>query len=186
MWMPTFPEVTGDTRRMNSNHAVATVADALAKGLKVDTAKAYEACRKGIEEKTLAPWSGAPAGWLDNFYRENGYIPALRVDEPENDPNVHPFEKRQPVAVTLGTSYDQWCLSRIAQALNKKEEAEYYLKCSYNYLISTIKKPLSSIRKIRKDNGLSHSTTVSPEAWEPVSIMEKTTAGFTAGTCHTM
>ena len=65
--------------------------------------------------------------------RENGYIPALRVDEPENDPNVHPFEKRQPVAVTLGTSYDQWCLSRIAQALNKKEEAEYYLKCSYNY-----------------------------------------------------
>ena len=131
--MPTFPEVTGDTRRMNSNHAVATVADALAKGLKVDTAKAYEACRKGIEEKTLAPWSGAPAGWLDNFYRENGYIPALRVDEPENDPNVHPFEKRQPVAVTLGTSYDQWCLSRIAQALNKKEEAEYYLKCSYNY-----------------------------------------------------
>ena len=131
MWMPTFPEVTGDTRRMNSNHAVATVADALAKGLKVDTAKAYEACRKGIEEKTLAPWSGAPAGWLDNFYRENGYIPALRVDEPENDPNVHPFEKRQPVAVTLGTSYDQWCLSRIAQALNKKEEAEYYLKCSY-------------------------------------------------------
>ena len=133
MWMPTFPEVTGDTRRMNSNHAVATIADALAKGLKVDTAKAYEACRKGIEEKTLAPWSGAAAGWLDNFYRENGYIPALRPDEKESDPNVHPFEKRQPVAVTLGTSYDQWCLSRIAEALGKKEEAAHYLQCSYNY-----------------------------------------------------
>lgn len=133
MWMPTFPEVTGDTRRMNSNHAVATIADALAKGLKVDTVKAYEACRKGMEEKTLAPWSGAAAGWLDKFYHENGYIPALRTDEKENDPNVHPFEKRQPVAVTLGTSYDQWCLSRVAEALNKKEEAEYYLKCSYNY-----------------------------------------------------
>jgi predicted alpha-1,2-mannosidase len=133
MWMPTFPEVTGDTRRMNSNHAVATIADALAKGLKVDTVKAYEACRKGMEEKTLAPWSGAAAGWLDMFYHENGYIPALRTDEKENDPNVHPFEKRQPVAVTLGTSYDQWCLSRVAEALNKKEEAEYYLKCSYNY-----------------------------------------------------
>lgn len=133
MWMPTFPEVTGDTRRMNSNHAVATIADALAKGLKVDTVKAYEACRKGIEEKTLAPWSGAVAGWLDNFYRENGYIPALRPNEKENDPNVHPFEKRQPVAVTLGTSYDQWCLSRIAEALGKKEEAAHYLQCSYNY-----------------------------------------------------
>ena len=68
MWMPTYPEVTGDTRRMNSNHAVATIADALAKGLKVDTVKAYEACRKGMEEKTLAPWSGAAAGWLDKFY----------------------------------------------------------------------------------------------------------------------
>ena len=133
MWMPTFPEVTGDSRRMNSNHAVATIADALAKGLKLDTAKAYEACRKGIEEKTLAPWSGAAAGWLDEFYRKNGYIPALRPDEKETDPNVHPFEKRQPVAVTLGTSYDQWCLSRIADALGKKDEAEYYLQCSYNY-----------------------------------------------------
>jgi len=35
--------------------------------------KAYEACRKGIEEKTLAPWSGAAAGWIDDFYKKNGY-----------------------------------------------------------------------------------------------------------------
>ena len=133
MWMPTFPETTGDTRRMNSNHAVATVADALAKGVKVDAVKAYEACRKGMEEKTLAPWSGKPAGWIDDFYRKNGYIPALRPDEQETDENVHPFEKRQPVAVTLGTSYDQWCLSRIAAYLGKDDEASYYMKCSYNY-----------------------------------------------------
>lgn len=133
LWMPTFPETTGDTRRMNSNHAVATVADALAKGLHVDTVKAYEACRRGMEEKTLAPWSGNPAGSIDTFYHDHGYIPALRPDEQETDPNVHPFEKRQPVAVTLGTSYDQWCLSRIATALGKTEEAAHYLQCSYNY-----------------------------------------------------
>ena len=133
LWMPTFPETTGDTRRMNSNHAVATVADALVKGLHVDTVKAYEACRRGMEEKTLAPWSGKPAGWIDTFYRDHGYIPALRPDESETAPNVHPFEKRQPVAVTLGTSYDQWCLSRIATALGKAEEAAHYLQCSYNY-----------------------------------------------------
>lgn len=133
MWMPTFPEVTGDTRRMNSNHAVATVADAAAKGLQLDLAKAYEACRKGIEEKTLAPWSGKPAGWLDDFYKKNGYIPALRPGEKETDPNVHPFENRQPIAVTLGTSYDQWCLSRIADMLGKKEEAAHYLECAHNY-----------------------------------------------------
>ncbi len=56
-WMPTFPEITGDTRRMNSNHGVAMVADALYKGLDVDAERAYLYCRKGIEEKTLAPWS---------------------------------------------------------------------------------------------------------------------------------
>ena len=88
MWMPTFPEITGDSRRMNSNHAVATVADAAAKGLKFDLEKAYICCKKGIEEKTLIPWSGAPAGWLDNFYKEHGYIPALREGEPETVPCV--------------------------------------------------------------------------------------------------
>ena len=132
-WMPTFPEMTGDTRRMNSNHGVAMVADALWKGLKVDAARGFEYCRKGIEEKTLAPWSGKPAGWIDQFYKEHGYIPALAKGEEESDPNVTGFEKRQPVAVTLGTSYDQWCLSRIAEFLDKKADAAKYLKLSYNY-----------------------------------------------------
>lgn len=133
MWMPTFPEITGDSRRMNSNHAVATVADAMNKGLSIDLPKAYEACKNGIMEKTLAPWSGNKAGWIDQFYKQKGYIPALRENEVETDKNVHPFEKRQPVAVTLGTSYDQWCLSLIADSLGKVDEAEYFMSCSYNY-----------------------------------------------------
>ena len=132
-WMPTFPEMTGDTRRMNSNHGVAMVADALWKGLDVDAERGFEYCRKGIEEKTLAPWSGKPAGWIDDFYKENGYIPALAPGEEETDPNVTGFEKRQPIAVTLGTSYDEWCLSRIAEFLGKKDEAAKYLALSYNY-----------------------------------------------------
>lgn len=114
-WMPTFPEVNGDSRRMNSNHGVASMADAICKGLKVDKLKAFECSRKAIEEKTLAPWSGAKAGWIDDFYKKNGYVPALDPDEKETDPNVNSWEKRQPIAVTLGTSYDEWCLSRIAR-----------------------------------------------------------------------
>lgn len=133
-WMPTFPEVTGDSRRMNSNHGVAAIIDAYRKGVThFDLAKAYDACRKAIEEKTLIPWSGKPAGWLDDFYKEHGYIPALRSGEKETVANVSIWEKRQPVAVTLGTAYDQWCLSQIAQELGKEEEANHYLKCSYNY-----------------------------------------------------
>lgn len=132
-WMPTFPEMTGDTRRMNSNHGVAMVADALYKGLDVDAERAYEYCRRGMEEKTLAPWSGRPAGYIDRFYIEHGYIPALAKGEKETDPNVSGFEKRQPVAVTLGTAYDEWCLSRIAQFIGRQDEAETYLGLSYNY-----------------------------------------------------
>lgn len=134
LWMPTFPEITGDTRRMNSNHGVATIADAYAKGLTdFDLQLAYDACRKGIEEKTLAPWSGMPAGRLDDFYKTNGYIPALAPGETETIPEVHPFEKRQPVAVTLGTAYDEWCLSRIASFLGKDEDEKRYARNSLNY-----------------------------------------------------
>lgn len=132
-WMPTFPELTGDSRRMNSNHGVASVADAMVKGLAIDTLRAYEACRKAIEEKTLMPWSAAPANDIDEFYHTKGYIPALANGEEETNPNVSRFEKRQPVAVTLGTAYDEWCLSRIADALGKKDDAERFLRAGANY-----------------------------------------------------
>jgi predicted alpha-1,2-mannosidase len=133
-WMPTFPEVTGDSRRMNSNHAVATVADAYAKGLTdFDLKKAYVACKQGIEQKTLAPWSGKPAGWLDEFYQKNGYIPALNEGEKETVPEVNGGEKRQPIAVTLGTSYDEWCLSQLAKNLGDQQAYLIYLRKSYNY-----------------------------------------------------
>lgn len=133
-WWPTFPEITGDSRRMNSNHGVASVIDAYRKGLQgFDLAKAYAACKAGIMEKTLAPWSGKPAGKLDQFYKDHGYIPALKEGEKETIPEVHGFEKRQPIAVTLGTAYDQWCLAQIAKELGKTDDYQYFLKCSYNY-----------------------------------------------------
>lgn len=133
-WWPTFPEITGDSRRMNSNHGIATVIDAYRKGLTdIDLAKKYPALRNAIMEKTLAPWSGRPAGELDKFYHEKGYIPALQEGEEETVPEVSDFEKRQPVAVTLGTSYDEWCLAQIAKELGKTGEYDYFLSKSYNY-----------------------------------------------------
>ena len=132
-WAPTFPEVTGDSRRMNSNHTVATFADAIVKGLDVDKQRAFEICRKALLEKTLAPWCGNPAGWIDQFFWHNGYIPALRPGEPETDPNVHSFEKRQPVAVTLGTAYDSWCMSVIADAVKQYPEGVAFRKAAQFY-----------------------------------------------------
>ncbi len=132
-WMPTFPEVTGDSRRMNCNHAIAAFADAVAKGLDVDIEAACDASYKALTEKTLAPWSGKPAGKLDEFYWKNGYVAALRPGEKETDPVVNDWEKRQSVAVSLGTAYDCWCMSRIAQAAGRDSLAAFFERNSFNY-----------------------------------------------------
>ncbi|MDR2969627.1 MAG: GH92 family glycosyl hydrolase [Tannerellaceae bacterium] len=133
-WMPTFPEITGDAHCMNSNHGVSMVIDAYRKGLRgFELEKAYLACKAALETKSLIPWVEVPAGELDTFYREKGYFPALKPGEKETVANVHSWEKRQPIAVTLGTAYDQWCLSQIALELGREEEAAYYLQCSRNY-----------------------------------------------------
>lgn len=133
-WMPTFPEVTGDSRRMNSNHAVAVVADAWAKGLRgFDLRSAYDYCKAGITEKTLAPWSGIRGGGLTDFYWQHGYIPARREGEAETFAEVHHFEGRQPVAVTLGTAYDEWCLAQIAADLGDEADSSRFAAGSFNY-----------------------------------------------------
>jgi len=133
-WLPTFPEITGDSRRMNSNHGVATLLDAYRKGVRnFDIKKAYLAAKDAITEKTLAPWSGKAAGKLDDFFKEKGYIPALHPDEKETIPEVNGFERRQPVAVTLGTSYDLWCLAQLAKELGIQADYDLFMKQSFNY-----------------------------------------------------
>jgi predicted alpha-1,2-mannosidase len=133
-WLPTFPEITGDSRRMNSNHGVATLLDAYRKGVRnFDIKKAYLAAKGAITEKTLAPWSGKAAGKLDEFFKEKGYIPALYPGEKETIPEVNGFERRQPVAVTLGTSYDLWCLAQLAQELGIQADYDLFMKQSFNY-----------------------------------------------------
>jgi len=134
LWLPSFPEIGGDTRRMNCNHGVATILDCYRKGLTgFDTEKAYLMCKGAITEKTLIPWSASKAGKLDNFYKTNGYFPALAVGEKESIPEVDSWEKRQPVAITLGTAYDEWALSQLAIELGKTEDYNHFLPASYNY-----------------------------------------------------
>ena len=154
-WMPTFSEVIGDTRRMFANHGILTMLDGYEKGVKgFDLEKAYLAGKNAVTEKTLAPWSGMPAGKLDEFYKQNGYFPALSTEiktitekttetsvitttttirEIEKNPEVHSWERRQPVAVTLGTVYDEWGLAQLARHLGKEDDYNYFLERSLNY-----------------------------------------------------
>jgi predicted alpha-1,2-mannosidase len=133
-WMPTFPEVTGDSHRMNGNHAVSVIWGAYCKGLKdFDLEAAYKACKTAMTEKSLLPWKKVPNTELDVFYREKRFYPALKEGEKEYIEEVDRFEKRQSVAVMLGACYDDWCLAQIACQLGKEDDYRYFLKQSYNY-----------------------------------------------------
>lgn len=133
-WLPTFPAVSGDSHRMNCNHGIAVIADAVAKDAGgFDIAEAYRYGKAAVDDKTLAPWRNGKAGYLNKFYADSGYIPALHPGERETLDEVDGWEKRQAVAVTLGTSYDDWCLSVIASRLGLDDEAAYRASRARNY-----------------------------------------------------
>lgn len=133
-WMPSFPILYGDNPCMNGHHSAAIIADAYFKGIRnFDVEKAYEGLRKNAMEATMLPWRNGPMCSLDTFYLEKGYYPALNPGEKETVSLVHPFEKRQAVALTLGHSYDDWCLAQLAKALGKDSDYKYFLKRSQNF-----------------------------------------------------
>ena len=132
--MPTFAEVTGPYACMNGNHSAPWFADAWFKGVRnFDLPTAYEGVRKRSLEVTMLPWSLKPKGALDDFYRDHGYMPALRPGEKETDPIVHSFEKRQPVPVTLENSFDDWSIAHLAEMLKKPEDEKLFISRSANY-----------------------------------------------------
>jgi len=133
-WMPSFALAFGDNPCMTGNHAAAWMADVWMKGNRnFDLKKAYEGLKKNSLEATLLPWRNGPATSLDRFYNQNGYMPALYPGEKETVPEVHDFEKRQAVSVTLENSYDDWCIAQIAKVLDKKEDRDLFLKRAANY-----------------------------------------------------
>ena len=127
-WMPTFPQVHGNHMCMNSFHSSAIFIDGYRKGLRdYDVEKAYEGIKKNLTEATFIPWrQGTPRLPIDDFYHENGYFPSLRPGEEETEPMMDKFEKRQPVPVTLGISYDFWTLAELSKELGKKSDYEQF------------------------------------------------------------
>ena len=132
--MPTFALAQGNNACMNGNHSAPWFADAWFKGVhNFDLATAYQGIRKRSLEDTLLPWRLGPKGPLDDFYNAHGYMPALRPGEKETDPHVHPFEKRQPVPVTLENSLDDWEIAQLARELKKPEDERLFLGRAANY-----------------------------------------------------
>jgi predicted alpha-1,2-mannosidase len=133
-WMPTFPVLFGDHACMNGFHSSIMLLDDYRKGIKnFDVKKAYEGMLKNATEATMLPWRNGPKTSLDNFYYAKGYFPALRKGEAETVPLVHPFEKRQAVAVTLGASYDDWAVSEMAGELGIADDKKRFAARAGNY-----------------------------------------------------
>jgi predicted alpha-1,2-mannosidase len=132
--MPTFAVVTGNYACMNGNHSAPWFADAWFKGVRnFDLKTAFDGIRNRSLKVTMLPWNLAPAGPLDEFYATHGYMPALRPGEKETVPGVHPFEKRQPVPVTLENSFDDWNIAQLARVLSKPEDERLFLQRAANY-----------------------------------------------------
>ncbi len=128
-WMPSFALAFGDDPCMTGNHAASWIADVWMKGYHgFDIKKAYEGLKKNSLEATLLPWRNGPATSLDSFYNKNGYMPALHPGETETVKEVHGFEKRQAVAVTLENSYDDWCIAQLADIAGNKYDKDLFLK----------------------------------------------------------
>jgi len=133
-WLPQFPQLEGDAPPMNGFHSTIMILDAWRKGIRnFDMNLAYEGMKKNALQGTMVPWRMGAACELDTFYYKNGYFPALHPDEKETVSRVHPFEKRQAVAVTLAASYDDWALAQMAKELGKTDDYNLFSKRAENY-----------------------------------------------------
>ena len=77
------------------------LAESMKKGVEFDLELAYEAARKNATERTMLPWRDGEADELTRCYHEHGFFPGLEEDEEETCDQVHDFENRQSVAVTI-------------------------------------------------------------------------------------
>lgn len=133
-WMPQFPLLFMDNPAMHGFHSTIVFLDAYRKNVRdYDIQKAYEGVKKNATDATMLPWRNGPKTVLDDFYRKKGFFPALAPDEKETYPEVHGFEKRQSVAITLAHSYDDWALGQLAKELGKEDDYRYFNQQAANY-----------------------------------------------------
>jgi predicted alpha-1,2-mannosidase len=119
---------------MIGHHVAALILDTYVKGYRdFDVVKAYQGMKKNAMEETMLPWKDIPLTSLDRVYLEKGFFPALAKGEQENVAEVHSFERRQAVSVTLEAAYDDWCTAQIAKVVGNEADYELFMKRARNY-----------------------------------------------------
>jgi predicted alpha-1,2-mannosidase len=128
-WMPMWPNPTY-TNIMIGTHADAVIADAWVKGFRdYDPALAYEAMRKdamappdGDTTKRWGdrdPWTSFEGRGGLSYFHSLGYLPVDKVNE--------------SVSRTIEYSFDDYCVSRLALDLGKKDDYRRLIAWSGNY-----------------------------------------------------
>ncbi|HEX7652808.1 MAG TPA: GH92 family glycosyl hydrolase [Verrucomicrobiae bacterium] len=133
-WLPTFAVLWGNHECMTGNHAAPWFADCWAKGVtNFDLATGYAGVKKNSLEGTWLPWRRGPKCSLDDFLNEHGYMPALPPGETETVAQVHSWEKRQAISVTLAQSYDDWCAAELAKDLGLGQDEQLFRRRALDY-----------------------------------------------------
>lgn len=107
--LPVWSMMGKETNMMIGYHAVPVLTDAILKGFPVDTLKAFEAMKTSAMQDDF----GLKA------YKELGYVPY--------------DHEGWSVSKTMEYAYDDWCIARVAQLLNKEEDFNYFITRSSNY-----------------------------------------------------
>ena len=127
-WLPIFPCWNSYTSAMIGDHAIAVIADAVAKGAITLTADEYASVRKNALElpaDTKDYRNGKGVRALDS-YMQYGYIP---LEDSVSDS----FHKGEQVSRTLEYAYDDFAMAQIARAMGRTDDTEYFLRRSQNY-----------------------------------------------------
>jgi predicted alpha-1,2-mannosidase len=111
--LPVWNLYGNETNTMTGYHSIPVIAEAYLKGINgFDIEKAYKAMKTTMlqDERGLI------------HYKKYGYIPYTLIDE--------------SVTSTLEYAYNDWCVGKVAEALGKNNDAEYFLNRSkaYQYL----------------------------------------------------
>ncbi|MDD2964564.1 MAG: GH92 family glycosyl hydrolase [Bacteroidales bacterium] len=108
--LPVWELAGNETNCMIGYHAVPVIADAFVKGIGgYDAKEALEAMQASATQDHFGL----------KYYRERGYIPSE--------------EEGESVSRTLEYAYDDWCIARVAKALNNDAVFTEYIKRAQNY-----------------------------------------------------
>ncbi len=108
--LPVWSLLGNETNTMTGYHAIPVITDAYFKGFNgFDINMAYEAMKKSAMQDIRGV----------NYYKEYGFIPSdLEVES---------------VTKNLEYAYDDWCIAKVAKALNKLDDYNYFSKRAKSY-----------------------------------------------------